>query len=161
AIRTLETGFSFSEQISEAPFLIHGLIGIAVANLFADCLLELIERADSPNLSWALTTLPRPLVDLRRGNDFEYPLLEMQFPDLADLDRPRSAEEWDAALRRVRTEVERLDKFDRDQEKRKPREGNAPGDPAAKSPDLPAAKKYLTEVVKLPAEQVDKMPPAQ
>src|SRR5262249_22811361 len=53
AIHTLETGFSLSQQISEAPFLVSDLVGIALANLFADCLLELIERPDAPNVYWA------------------------------------------------------------------------------------------------------------
>ena len=53
-----------------------------------------------PNLYWALTVLPRPLIDLRSGIEFEMELLEMQFPDLADLDRPRVAGEWEAGLPR-------------------------------------------------------------
>ena len=39
ALRTLETGFSFSQQVSETPFLISSLVGIACASQFADCLL--------------------------------------------------------------------------------------------------------------------------
>lgn len=163
ALRTLETGFSFSQQINEAPFLISSLVGIACANQFVDCLLELIERPDAPNLYWALTVIPRPITDLRKGYEFEYHLLELQFPDLADLDRPRSAKEWDAAFSRilidVRKEFERLTKVDKDI--KPPKSGNAPNDPASKSPDLPAARKYLAEVAGLSAARIDAMPPAE
>ena len=39
-------------------------------------------------------------------------MLEMQFPDMADLDRPRTPEQWDAVLFRVRKEIERLSKLE-------------------------------------------------
>src|SRR5579883_1075494 len=52
AVHTLETGFSVSQQLCEAPFLISDLVGIALASQFADCLLELIERPDAPNVYW-------------------------------------------------------------------------------------------------------------
>jgi hypothetical protein len=159
AIHTLETGFSFSEQINEGPFFITSLVGVACASQFADCLLELTERPDAPNLYWALSVLPSPLIDLRKATELEFKMLEMQCPDLADLDRPRSPEEWDAALRRVRKEFARFSEGDKDA--KPPKEGTAASDPAAKSPDLPAAKKYLTEVVGLSATGVGAMPPAQ
>jgi hypothetical protein len=159
AVRTLETGFSFSQQINEGPFLINSLVGIACASQFADCLLELIERADAPNLYWALTVLPRPLIDLRNGYEFEQVMPELQFPDLADLNRARSAEDWDATLTRFRKEIERMMKFEKDPKPLKP--GTTSNDAAAKSPDLPGARKYLTEVVGLPSARVEAMPPAQ
>ncbi len=159
ALRTLETGFSFSQQVGEGPFLISGLVGIAVASQFADCLLELIERPKAPNLYWALTVIPRPFIDLRRANELEQKMLEMQFPDLDDIHRSRSAEEWDATLRRVRQELDRINHFERDY--KAPRPGNAPTDPASKSPDLPEARRYLADVVGLSSAAVKSMPPAQ
>ncbi len=158
AIHTLETGFSFSQQINEGPFLINSLVGIACATKCADCLLELTERPDAPNLYWALTVLPRPLIDLRKNMEHEHQMLEMQFPDLLDLDRARSPAEWDATLVRVRKEVERIGKLDNSPEAKT---GSGPADPAAKSPDLPTARKYLTDVVGMTAAKVEAMPPAQ
>ena len=159
AARTLETGFSFSQQVSETPFLISGLVGIACASQLADCLIEMMERPDAPNLYWALAVLPRPLIDLRRGHEFEQTILELQFTPLADLGRPRAPAEWDAALRQVRREVERFGKLEPKLKPVKP--GNATGDPASASPDLPAARKYLTEVVGTPAAQVATKAPAE
>jgi hypothetical protein len=159
AVRTLETGFSFSQQVGEGAFLINSLVGIACANQFADCLLELEDRPDAPNLYWALTVLPRPLIDMRSAMEFEQQLLEKQFPDMAELDRPHSPEQWDAALARVRREFERLNKQER--EPKPPKAGTAATDPADRSPDLPAARKYLTDVSGLPAAKVEAMPPAQ
>jgi hypothetical protein len=163
AVRTLETGFSFGEQVGHGSFLIQNLVGMAIANQMSDVVLEFVERPGAPNLYWALAVLPRSLIDLRSGNEFEQQMLELQFPDMADLDRSRSAEEWDAALVRVRKEAERLLKLELEGSKPpKPlKPGTTSADPAAKSPDLPAARKYLTEVVGLTAANVEAMPPAQ
>jgi hypothetical protein len=163
AIRTLETGFSLSQQTTEAPFLVSDLVGIALASQFADCLLELIERPDAPNVYWALTLIPRPLIDMRKGYEFEHELLEHQLPDLADLSRLRSTEDWDAAFSRVftgvRTELKRLAEGSKNVKPPKP--GNAPNDPASKSTDLPIARNYLAEVVGMSAARIDAMPPAE
>lgn len=159
AVRTLETGFSFSQQVGQGDFLIQSLVGIACAYQIADEVLEFVERPAAPNLYWALAVLPRSLIDLRRAYEFEQILLELQFPDMADLDRPRSAEEWDAALVRVRKEYERLYKFGRNAKPLKP--GTTSSDPAAKSPDLLVARKYLTEGIGMTAANVEAMPPAQ
>ena len=104
AVRTFETGFSFAQQVGDGPFLISSLVGVACASQMADGLLDLAERPDAPNLYWALAVLPRPLIDLRRAMEFEQRMPEMQFPDLADLDRPRRPRSgtppWSASARR-------------------------------------------------------------
>jgi hypothetical protein len=161
AVHTLETSFSFSQQINEGPFLITSLVAIACASQFADCLLELMERPDAPNLYWALTVLPRPLISMRNPDEYEQKILEMQFPDMAELDRPRSAEDWDAALKRVRQEIERFDQYTKKEEEKIVRPGTSSKDPAAKSPDLPEARKYLAQVIGMSAARIDAMPPAE
>jgi hypothetical protein len=160
AVRSLATGIAFCRQVGDAPFLISGLVGIAGENLFTECVLDLVERPDAPNLYWALAELPRPLIDLRGSLEFEERMVELQFPDLADLDRPRSPAEWDAALARVRTELNRLRVLEREQKER-PIAVPAPDEPADRSPDLPAARKYLTDRRKLAAAEVGAMPPAR
>jgi hypothetical protein len=161
AIRTLETGFSFSQQISEAPFFITDLVGIACASLIADCLLELIERADAPNLYWALAVIPRPLIDERKASEYEQRTVELQFPELADLHRPRSPEEWDAALRRLRQNMELYMFSENDPKPQHLKPGSTAADPASKSPDLPAAKKYLAESADMTAAKIEAMSPAE
>jgi hypothetical protein len=159
ALRTLETGFSFSQQISEAPFLISALIGMACASRFEEVLPDLIERPDAPNLYWALTAMPRPIIDLRKATEMEQRFVELQFPELAKIDRLRTDEQWDALLAAFRKEFQRLTREERNA--KAPRVGTAPEDPAAKSPDLPVAKKYLTERLGIKASEVDAMPAAR
>lgn len=155
AVRTLETGFSFSQQVGNGPFLINGLVGVALTSSFADTVAELIDRPDAPNLYWALAVLPRPLIDLRKGFEWEQVLMEKEFPDMADLDTPRTSQQWDVILKRVR---ERMDRLDNNPQ---PPPGNGPNAAASDSPDLPAARKHLIEVVKLPKERVKAMPAAR
>jgi hypothetical protein len=159
AAYTLETGFAFSRHIVEGPFLINGLVGIAIASQMSDVLLDWVGRPDAPNLYWSLTALPRPLIDLRAGYEVEYRMLEMQFPDLADIQRERSPADWDAALRHYRTDLARI--LGLEKERRSSLPGRAPTEPAANSPELPAARKFLVEHMQIPAARVDTMPPAQ
>ena len=161
AVRTLETSFSFSQQINEGPFLINSLVGIAVASLFSDCLLELMERPDAPNLYWALAVVPRPLIDLRKPNEVEQKMLEMEFPILADLDRQRTPEQWEADLHRLASKLNLLQQLSSEPGRKGPKIEAPRLIPANDSPELPAAKKYLTDVMGLPAERVRAMPAAQ
>jgi hypothetical protein len=164
AAHTLETGFAFSRHIAQGPFLINGMVAIAIANQLADALADWVGQPNAPNLYWSITALPRPLIDLRQEFEFEYRMLELQFPDLADLKRERAPAEWDAALKRIRTEFDRLAgllEAGKESPKTPRLPKTAPTDPAAQSPELPEAKRYLTEQLHLPADKVDAMPPAQ
>jgi hypothetical protein len=163
ACHHLETGFAFSRHVGEGPTLIHSLVAMSMASQFADTVVDFIEQPDSPNLYWALTAMPQPLIDLRAGLAFEYQTIDKQFPELIDLDRERTAEQWDAALRRVRTEMRQLDR----DAKGKPAHPEwfpkdcAPEDPASKSPNLATAREHVARTKGLAADKVEKMPPAQ
>jgi hypothetical protein len=166
AARSFQTGFAFARHVGEeGPFLIGGLVGLAIANMHAERIPEWIERPGSPNLYWSLTALPRPLISFRRQLEFEQRVIEWQFPDLADLDRPRPAAEWDAALKRYRAEVRRIEGIFKvtNESKSDPQLPPAadPDEPAAKSPDLVAARMYVTTRTGKSADDVAAMPPAQ
>ncbi len=126
---------------------------------------DFVERPGAPNLYWALTALPRPLIDLRGSEEWEYRMAEMQIPELLDLDRERTAEQWDGVLKRIRTYLWRM--VVEDSEGGNPKypawfpKDRDPGEPAAKSPDLAAACKFVARCKGLPPEQVEAMPPAQ
>jgi hypothetical protein len=159
AAHHLETGFAFSRHVADGPFLINSLVGIALAAQFTTAVADFIERPDAPNLYWALAALPHPLVDLRDNLDQEFRFLEWQIPELDDLDRERTAEQWDGVLRRVRTELRQLARGP-DESKYFVKD-SAPGDAAAKSPELPTARTYVARTHGWPADKVAAMPPAQ
>jgi hypothetical protein len=166
AAHHLETGFAFSRQSSQAPTLIHSMVGLAVASQFTGCVADFLEQPSSPNLYWALTAMPRPFFDLRIGYEWEYRMIEMQFPELDDLDRDRTSEAWDKILRRIRTEIRAIATIPGD-EKTPPKlmdiftKDYAPDEPAFQSPDLPAARRFVARTKGLSAEKVEAMAASQ
>jgi hypothetical protein len=162
AAHHLQTGFAMGRHATEGPFLVNSLIGIALAWQFAGNVADFIEQPGSPNLYWALTALPRPLIELRRGEDGEYRILEMVYPELGDLERERTAEQWDGILRRVRSNIQGAAVGDKElTESLRSLKDSAPSDPAAKSPDLPVARKFVARLKGLSADQVAALPQAQ
>jgi hypothetical protein len=67
AVRTAKTLFALSRHLGEDPTLVGNLVGLAVANMAIDSLDEMLEQPGCPNLYWALTKLPTPLVPVDRG----------------------------------------------------------------------------------------------
>jgi hypothetical protein len=67
AIRTAKTMFSLSRHLGEHPTEVANLVGLWVAHLSLSTLEEMVQQPGCPNLYWALTDLPCPLVDLRKG----------------------------------------------------------------------------------------------
>lgn len=108
AIRTIETGLGMARHLAEGPFLINGLVGIAAATQSLSCLRELIAQSDAPNMYWALTALPRPLIDLRKEMETEQAMMEYMMPEIGDLDTPRTDAEWDSRLARLHGRWNRL-----------------------------------------------------
>lgn len=166
AARAFQTGIAFGRHVADGPFLISSLVGLSVVSQMVDRVPEWIERPGSPNLYWALTALPRPLVDMRPQYDLEQRVIEWQFPDLAasELSRPRSAAEWDAALKRFRAEVKRIDALNQGSEAEKATGHTPPVDPdeaAEKSAELASARKYVAAHSGRPDAEVTAMPPAQ
>jgi hypothetical protein len=103
AVRTIETGLAFARHVGDGPFLINGLVGNAISNQMLAEALELIAQPGAPNLYWALTALPRPLISLREQSEVDQKMLEYVIPELseAELSRPREAAEWGPYLARM------------------------------------------------------------
>ncbi len=98
AARTIETGIALGKHVGAGPFVVNGLIGVAICNLMLNQVEEFISQPGSPNLYWSLTALPSPLVDFRAAVEIEQGLIDRMVPELTDLERPRSEIEWTARL---------------------------------------------------------------
>lgn len=95
AARTLQVGYAEARHVGQGPTIINALIGVAIAGIMDYQVQDWIQQPDSPNLYWALSTLPRPLVDFRPGLEAESNLLYLQFPELRGIDKKQmSPEEW-------------------------------------------------------------------
>ena len=103
AVDTLTIGMSAARDLGQGPLVVQNLVGIAIAaNMVKEAAL-MIEHPQAPNLYWALTALPRPLVDMRRSLQMEAGILYAELPELKALERtPLSNEEviaiWNKAM---------------------------------------------------------------
>jgi hypothetical protein len=80
AIDNMRMNYRIGVDTARVPFLVCGLIGAAQAGITNATLTELIAAPDSPNMYWALTDLPQPLVDLRPAARFESDFGPRMFP---------------------------------------------------------------------------------
>ena len=85
AVYTLQTGFALSRDVGRGPTIINFLVGAAIAHQMVDRVEDLIQLPRGPNLYWALTILPEPLLSLRRPLQGERIFLDAEFPELKTL----------------------------------------------------------------------------
>jgi hypothetical protein len=157
ALRTAKTMFALSRHLGEHPTLIGDLVAIAVAQVAIGPLDEMLEQPGSPNLYWALTYLPAPLITIDKGIEGERVLIRGEFHDLDD-SAPMSEEQIKKLLARYNNllEVAKIEQPDADRSLR--------GYVAARVKDeklVGAARRRLVEsglpqerVARFPAEQV-------
>jgi hypothetical protein len=67
ALRGAKTMFALSRHLGEYPREVAHVEGMAIAHLALGTLEEMVQQPGCPNLYWALTALPCPLVELRKG----------------------------------------------------------------------------------------------
>lgn len=102
AIETLRIGYSLARKCGEAPTLINTLVGIAITGVMNDQLLTLLEQPESPNLYWALSSLPHPLVDPRMGLEAEFDAMELTIGEAVNAEgRDDDLEFWAEQLKRT------------------------------------------------------------
>jgi hypothetical protein len=85
ALYTLQTGFAMARHISEGPTLIHLLVGVAISQVMAKQLDEVIKHPKAPNLYWALSRLPRPFTTMARPLQGEEVSMTNFLPEYDDL----------------------------------------------------------------------------
>jgi hypothetical protein len=110
AIDTIETGIAMGRHVSSAPFIVNGVAAAGICLGMLDRAEELISQPDAPNLYWALTALPRPLVSLRRGLETDQRLGENMVPELSQIDESRSRAEWGVLVEKLYAELRDLAK---------------------------------------------------
>jgi hypothetical protein len=95
AIATMRVNYRMAANFGSLPFIVSGLIGIAEANVSNGTALELIAQPGSPNLYWALSELPNPLINMQSAARFEFDFGPRLFPFLHNAESTdRSADEW-------------------------------------------------------------------
>ncbi len=92
ALRTAKTMFAMARHLGEHPTLVGNLVGYTIANMAIGVLDEMLQQPGCPDLYWALTNLPSPLVRLDKGIEGERALVLTEFRDL-DPTAPMSADQ--------------------------------------------------------------------
>lgn len=112
ALRTAKTMFAMSRHMGEHPTLIGDLVGIAIAFVTIGPLEEMLAQPGCPNLYWALTNLPSPIISLGKGLEGERLLIDSEFRELDD-SAPMSAEQ----LKKLISHIDKLRELDQKSKK--------------------------------------------
>jgi len=86
AMEMLQQGLYMGRSIARGPTIIQDLVGTAITALMLKNVEDLIQMPDSPNLYWALTTLPDPMIDMHSSLEYEREVLFIEFPALRNLE---------------------------------------------------------------------------
>jgi hypothetical protein len=95
AVETMRISYRLARDFGSVPFIVSGLIGIAEASVTNGTVVELIAAPQSPNLYWALSELPDPLISMRDAARFELDFVPRMFPVVHQAETTdRSPQEW-------------------------------------------------------------------
>ena len=102
AIASAKTLFGIADALGRHPTMIGCLVAIAIVNSTLDGLELMVGRPGCPNMYWALTDVPAPVVPLRKAASGERVLVFSQLgPFISDTLKPMTNAELAAALRKL------------------------------------------------------------
>ncbi|HUU17204.1 MAG TPA: hypothetical protein VMW72_08650 [Sedimentisphaerales bacterium] len=87
ALEMLQQGLYMGRSIAQGPTVIQDLVGVAITALLLKEVEGLMQMPDSPNLYWALTALPEPMIDMHTSLENEREMLFVEFPQLRNLEK--------------------------------------------------------------------------
>jgi hypothetical protein len=86
ALEMLQQGLYMGRSIAQGPTVIQDLVGVAITALMLKEVEGLMQMPDSPNLYWALTALPDPMIDMHSSLENEREVVFVEFPQLRNLE---------------------------------------------------------------------------
>lgn len=112
AIEMLQMGFALGRHAGQQPTLVGGLVGMSIHRQMCERVLEMSQQPEAPNVYWAITTLPRPMIDLRGAVETEMYSLYLSFPQLRELDSNKYPQDyWTARLEKVLSDLAVLEEM--------------------------------------------------
>jgi hypothetical protein len=100
AVEAMRRNYRLGCDVAQPPFLVCGLIGIAICGVTNGTAIEMIAQPDSPNLYWALSELPQPPIDMRRAIRVEVAFGPRIFPLIHNAEKTdHSPQEWNRLYR--------------------------------------------------------------
>jgi len=99
ALEGVRVGLANSRHYARTSFAITQLVCAVINGQMIERLEEILSNAKCPNLYWALSALPRPLIDLSASAQMEQRMLEDSLPILQDFSSFQSDQDWQKAAR--------------------------------------------------------------
>ncbi|MCA9063445.1 MAG: hypothetical protein KDA96_10310 [Planctomycetaceae bacterium] len=93
AIRSIRDGIRLAEFVGQGETLIQRLVGIAVASIMRECILNAISTDGCPNLYWAVASIPPSLVETADSARWELNNIVRIFPAIGRAGRETWSEE--------------------------------------------------------------------
>ena len=84
AVRTAKTMLALARHLGDYPAETANLLGLIVAESAFGTLEEMVQQPACPNLYWALTDLPCPLVEVRKGFQGDCALAATELREIRD-----------------------------------------------------------------------------
>lgn len=110
AVDTLRVGYALGRNVAKDPLVISSLVGMAICSHMSTQVETMIQQPDCPNLYWALTNLPEPIIDPRNSFEAESELFYLMFPELRDVDDAiRNPGYWRDFLHRASEQISAID----------------------------------------------------
>lgn len=106
AVKTFQTNYALARNVAKGETIVNGLVGIAISGIMFPQVLEFVQQPDAPNLYWALTKLPTPLIEFHDALDVERMGVELSFPELRDIKTVKhTPNEWRELFHRLAAEI--------------------------------------------------------
>ncbi len=162
AIEVIGQQFALARHLGDDEVLVSNLVGIAIAHIAWNDALYLVQHPSAPNLYWALATMPRPVVDIRKSLAMERQFLYQQIKVLREVnDKPRPTGYWQDFIDRLLPQMGLLSS-----ELNMPSYDDNPDGArialvAYVAAAYPGAKEFLINELKMPQENVEAYPTAQ
>lgn len=163
ATQILGQQIAMAKHLGGDEFIVSTLVGAAIHGIAWTDALYLLQHPETPNLYWALASLPTPLIDMRRAMAYERQFLYEQTKMLRDVDEvPKPVGYWQHFLDEIAPHLDGLSLGLHGQRSF----GDDPqGARAALATYVaaayPGAKRYLLEDGQIPYETIEAYPTAQ
>jgi hypothetical protein len=109
AIESLRLGYVAARHTANGSTLVNALVGVAIARMMNERLLELMQHPQAPNLYWSIAALPDPFIDVRRAMDLESDGVYLMFPQLKDVATAKlTDQQWNVRLAEFAAKLESL-----------------------------------------------------
>jgi len=117
AVDLMRMNYRLGQNVGRIKLLVGSLIAIAEIGITNGSMVDFIAAPESPNMYWALTELPRQMVDMRSAIRMDCGMALRIFPAMATAETDtHSAEEWSKIVREMPLEAMTFSEFEQTRE---------------------------------------------